>query len=219
MTDLTRRITALSVQKHNHNRVNVYLDDEFAFGLTRIVAAWLQIGMELNEEKINDLKARDERESAYQRALNWIDYRPHTATEIQQKLEHQAVSPETILYVMDRLNHSDLVNDAAFAQNWVENRAALRPRSRRALAFELRKRGIQSEIIDQSIATVDDNELAYQAAQRQSHKLSHLEWKDFRQKMLRHLAQRGFNYETSSEATRRAWLNEHEMDQNFDEGE
>jgi len=219
MTEITRRITALTLQKHNRQRVNIYLDGEFAFGLAYIVAAWLQIGMELDEEKISALKAEDEREAAYQRALNWIDYRPHSATEIRQKLEHQAASQETIFYVMDRLERSHLVDDSAFAQNWVENRAELRPRSRRALAFELRKRGIQPDIIDQSIAAMDDNEMAYQAAQRQVHKLSHLDWKDFRQKMLRHLAQRGFNYETSSEATQRVWKNEHEMEPDFDDGE
>ncbi len=219
MAGTTKRITALTLQKHNRQRVNIYLDGEFAFGLARIVAAWLQVGMELGEEKITALKAEDEREAAYQRALNWIDYRPHSVTEIHQKLERQGVSQETISNVMDRLERSDLVNDAVFAQNWVENRAEMRPRSRRALAFELRKRGIQPEIIEQSIATVDDDDLAYQAAQRQAHKLSHLDWKDFRQKMLRHLAQRGFNYETSSEATHRVWMNEHEKELILDEGD
>ena len=38
---LMKKITALTVQKKNPNRVNVHLDGEFAFGLARIVAAWL----------------------------------------------------------------------------------------------------------------------------------------------------------------------------------
>lgn len=219
MTDLTRRVTALTLQKRNRQRVNVYLDGEFAFGLAHIVAAWLQVGMELSEEKITNLRTEDEKETTYQRALNWIDFRPHTRAEIRQKLKSKAASEETITFVMDRLEQSNLVNDADFAQNWVENRAELRPRSRRALAFELRKRGVQPEIIDQSIAEVDDDELAYQAAQLQAYKISHLEWKDFRLKMLRHLAQRGFNYQTSSEATRRVWINEHATEPDFDEGE
>ena len=36
-------ITALKVQEHNTGRVNVYLDGEFAFGLSRITAAWLKV--------------------------------------------------------------------------------------------------------------------------------------------------------------------------------
>ena len=53
---MTRKITALKVQKRNKNRVNVYLDNEFAFGLSRIVAGWLKTGQELSEEKILEIK-------------------------------------------------------------------------------------------------------------------------------------------------------------------
>ena len=42
---MIQRITALKLQKRNHQRVNVYLDGEYAFGLTRIVAAWLAVGI------------------------------------------------------------------------------------------------------------------------------------------------------------------------------
>ena len=51
------KITGLKLQKRNNDRVNVYLDGEFAFGLSRIVAAWLRTGQELSDEKIAELKA------------------------------------------------------------------------------------------------------------------------------------------------------------------
>ena len=59
---LMKKITALQVQKRNPNRVNIHLDGEFAFGVARIVAAWLRIGQELSEEKIGQLQAEDGRE-------------------------------------------------------------------------------------------------------------------------------------------------------------
>jgi regulatory protein len=46
-----KKITAISVQKKNPNRVNIYLDGEFAFGVARITAAWLKNGDELSDEK------------------------------------------------------------------------------------------------------------------------------------------------------------------------
>ena len=214
---MIRRITALKLQKRNHQRVNVYLDGEFAFGLRRIVAAWLAVGTELSEEKIVQLKAEDQREEAYQRALNLINFRPRTEAEIRQNMQRNKMEEEIIQYVLERLKENGLVNDAGFAENWVENRAELRPRSRRALAFELKQRGVDSAIIEQSIDQVDDSSMVYQAAQKQAHKIKNLEWREFRLKMLRYLAQRGFNYEVSAEAARRVWEEMHDLEQ-IDEG-
>ena len=63
-----KKITALVVQKRNPNRVNVHLDGEYAFGLARIVAVWLRVGQELDEEKLKRLQVEDARERAVQQA-------------------------------------------------------------------------------------------------------------------------------------------------------
>jgi len=59
------KITAIEPQQKNSQRVNVYLDGEFAFGLASILAAWLKVGQELSEEKIASLKTDDESEITY----------------------------------------------------------------------------------------------------------------------------------------------------------
>ena len=127
-------ITALTAQKRNTQRINVYLDGEFAFGLTRFVAAWLYLGQELSDEKITELQTEDAREVAYQKALNLLDYRPRTAQEIRQKLQKHEISADNIDYVLERLARSGLLNDQQFAQSWVDNRSEMRPRGRRARA-------------------------------------------------------------------------------------
>jgi len=203
------RITALTLQKRNRQRVSVFLDGEYAFGLARIVAAWLEVGQELSDEKIAQLRAEDEREVAYQRALRLIQYRPRSENEIRQLLRRHATPEESAEEVIERLKQSGLVNDAGFAQTWVENRAELRPRSRRALAYELSQRGVDAQVIEQSLSAIDDDVMAYQAAQRPARKYKDLEWNDFRQKMYRYLAQRGFNYESSAQAINRIWQEIH----------
>jgi regulatory protein len=206
---MDRKITALRLQKRNPQRVNVYLDGTFAFGLARIVAAWLQVGQTLNLEKITELQSQDEREVAYQRALKFIQYRPRTQSEIRQNLRKHEVSEAVIEYVLERLQQTGLTNDRHFAENWIENRSDLRPRSRFALAHELKKRGVASEIIETSLSEVDDTELAYQAACKQYRKYSHLDWQTYRQKMYGFLGRRGFNYEVSSAAATRVWEENH----------
>ena len=199
------KITALSLQKRNRQRVNVYLDGEFAFGLARIVAAWLEVGQTITDEKIQALQAEDAREVAYQQAIKLLNYRARTESEIRKNLVERKTPDEVIADVMERLHRNGLLNDANFARDWVENRSELRPRSRQALAFELRQRGIDREVIDAAVEQLDDEELAYQAALQQSRKLRNLEWQDFRHKMYSFLARRGFNYEVSSTAARRVW--------------
>ena len=204
------RITALTLQKRNRQRVNIYLDGEFAFGLASILAAWMQVGQTLSDEKIAQLKAEDEREVAYQRAIKFMNYRPRTESEIRQNLQKHAVSDNVLNDVIQRLQRAGLLDDRYFADAWVENRIDLHPRSRRALAFELKQHGVDQQVIEQSLAQVDDDQIAYLAAVRQSHKLKALDWQNFRQKMYGFLARRGFDYETSAPVVKRVWQEIHD---------
>ncbi|HEX7974306.1 MAG TPA: RecX family transcriptional regulator [Anaerolineales bacterium] len=209
---MDHKITALTLQKRNRQRVNVYLDGEFAFGLARIVAVWLEVGQELSDEKIVQLQSEDSREVAYQQALKFLNYRPRAEGEIRKNLKEHAISEETINEVLERLKQNGLVDDLRFAQAWIENRSELRPRSRRALAYELQRRGVDRQLAEESLESLNDEELAYQAALKQSRKLTGLDWPDFRQKMYGFLARRGFNYEVSAPVAARIWaeLNENE---------
>jgi len=205
---MSGKITALKVQKRNSQRVNVYLDDEYAFGLARITAAWLQVGQELSDAKIDQLQSDDARETAYQRALGLLDRRPRSEQEIRRYLVKHDIEEEVVNDVLQRLSHSGLVNDKDFASLWVENRQSFRPRSRKALAFEMRQKGIASDAIDQVLGEIsdqDEEDLAYQAASQQARKYKNMDWLGFRQKLSGFLARRGFDYETSRAAIQRAW--------------
>jgi regulatory protein len=206
-----RRITALKVQKRNPQRVNVYLDGEFAFGLARVLAAWLHIGQELSDDKIASLQTEDGREGAFQHALRFIGYRPRSEHEIRQNLSEHKITAEVIAEVIERLRQRGLVDDLTFAQKWVANRDDFRPRSRRALAIELRQKGIAAEVVAQAIAETDDGKLAYQAAVKQARKLNALDWPEFRRKLGGFLARRGFSYEVITPVTAQVWA-EHAAD-------
>lgn len=199
------KITALKTQKRNSQRINVYLDEEFAFGLSRYAAAWLQLGQELSPEKIKELQDVDAQEVAYQRALNFISYRPRSEAEVRKNLKKHDTPEEVIPEVLDRLRRIGLVDDVQFAQTWVENRSTFRPRGRRALVAELRQKGIGDEAIDEALFDLDEDSLAYQAALKQSRKYKGLDWQNFRQKMSAFLARRGFNYGVAKPVIEQVW--------------
>jgi regulatory protein len=200
------QITALKAQKRNPNRVNIYLDGEFAFGLARIVAAWLTIGQSLSDERIRELQEQDANEVAFQAALRYLNYRPRSETELRQHLTEKGYSEFAVETVIERLRQGHLLDDRQFARDWVENQTLFRPRGRRALAFELRHKGISEEQIEQTLSETDnEEELAYQAARRHAERLARLEWPEFRTKLSQFLGRRGFGYETIAPTVRRIW--------------
>ncbi len=199
------KVTALKVQKHHPNRVNVYLDNEYSFGLSRITAAWLRVGQELSPSKIAKLQSDDQREVAYMQALRFLDYRPRSRAEVRHNLEKHAIPPEVITDVFKRLERSGLVNDERFAQDWVENRSEFRPRSRRALAFELRQRGLDDSAIEKALEGLNEETMAYQAALKQARHFEGLQLRDFNNKLGSFLARRGFSYEIIKQVVAKVW--------------
>ena len=214
---LMKKITAIEVQKRTPNRVNVHLDGEFAFGLARIVAAWLRVGQELSEEKIYQLQAEDARERAFQQAMLFLSYRARSESEIRQNLRKHEIPEPVIEQTLDRLRQDGLANDNQFAHAWVENRSAFRPRSRRMMAMELRQKGLNEEAVSSAIANVNDEALAYEAAQKKVARYKGLEWNEFRKKLSDFLARRGFSYSVVAPVVTRLWNEAHKDEQHYEE--
>ncbi len=212
-----KKITAIEVQKRSPNRVNIHLDGEFAFGLTRIVAAWLRVGQELSEEKIEQLRAEEARERALQQALLFLSYRARSESEIRQNLRKHEIPEPVIEQTLERLRQDGLANDHQFARAWVENRSAFRPRSRRMMALELRQKGLDEEAVSSAIKEVDDEALAYEAAQKRAARLKALEWNEFRKKLSDFLARRGFSYSVIAPIVSQIWNEAHKDEQYYEE--
>ena len=213
------KITAIEPQKRDPDRVNVHLDGEYAFSLTRIVAAWLQVGQELAEDKIAALKTGDAQERAYQQALLFLSYRARSTSEIRQNLRKHDIPAEVIEQTIERLQAERLADDDQFAKAWVENRSTFRPRSRRALALELRQKGVSDEAVQSALTDVDEEALAYEAARKRSRRLESLDWNDFRTKLSEFLARRGFSYSVVAPVVFRIWNETHTQHHSSDNEE
>lgn len=186
-------ITGLSVQKRNRERVSVYLDGSFAFGLAKAVAVELNTGQELNGAQIAELKRRDGYQENRRRALKLIARRPRSVEEIRRYLRDRATPVDMIDSIVDDLVERDLLDDLEFARAWVENRNEFRPRSTYALRSELRQRGVGRQTIDRALEEFDERRAAESAARKAARKFS---GDDRRDRMYAYLARRGFPYST-----------------------
>jgi len=187
-------ITELRLQKRNKDRVNVYLDGQFAFGLAAIEAAHLKVGQELSDADIARLQKQDEIERAYERALNFLSFRPRSEAEVRRNLREKAVEEEIVEAAVERLTQAGLLDDREFARYWVENRLQFKPRGARALRQELWEKGVPDAIIAETLESFDAEDVARRVAEAGARRMAHLEPADFRQKLSAYMARRGFSY-------------------------
>lgn len=199
------QITDITKQKRKKDRVNIFLDDRYAFSLADITAAYLKIGQELSDEQIAQLRYEDEYERAKDAALRLIVQRPRSVQEVRQRLLKKEFAPETIDSVCQRLLEIDMLDDAAFARYWVEQRERFKPRSPLALRQELSQKGIARDIIDEVTAEVDPEEAARVAGRQKASRWQHLPREDFYKKCSGFLQRRGFSYAITHKITTELW--------------
>lgn len=206
---MTGVITRLVYQKRNRQRINVYLDDAFAFAVPDTEAARLHVGQYLSDEDIRRLRQLDTEALAYDRALRLLAHRPRSEQEIRKRLQQASFAPEICDKVIQRLQDHGYVDDSEFVRWWLENRSQFHPSGRSLLAAELRQKGIANDLINLALAEIDEEAQARAAAKQRGRRWSQLSWPDFEHKMLGFLQRRGFGYAIARDAVAEAWHNIH----------
>ena len=73
------RVTAIEPQARHANRFNLYIDDQFALGVSAMLAARLRVGQTLTDEELQALEREESFESAYEKALRFLESRPRSS--------------------------------------------------------------------------------------------------------------------------------------------
>jgi regulatory protein len=87
-------------------------------------------------------------------ALRKLAAAPQTRAQLDDALRRRRVPDDVRARVLDRFGDVGLIDDTMFAQAWVESRHAGRGLAKRALAFELRRRGVEPSIVDHAVAAL-----------------------------------------------------------------
>jgi len=131
-----------------------------------------------------------------QRALKFIAIRPRSQKEILFYLQKKSPkNQEKQKLVLDELLNLGLVDDEAFVDWWLEQRATFRPKGKRALMMELRLKGIGRDLIEDFLSKkVDEESLAQKAASKKMFSLKGLSSEAQKEKLIGFLSRRGFNW-------------------------
>lgn len=203
------KVTAIKAQERNPERVNVFLDGEFAFAISgqEVMIQGIRIGRELTVDEVGGFRAHDLVSKATESALRLLGVRPRAEHELRDRLKRKAYEPATIDLAIERVKNWGYLDDADFARRWVDNRQEHRPRSKRMLEMELRQKGVDRETISTTIEETDIDEVASatELAQKAVAKMSGLDPVVARRRISGQLARRGFDYGTIKVALDRAF--------------
>lgn len=87
--------------------------------------------------------------------LRLLTDRARTRQELAQVLRRKGISDEAARGVLERFDDVGLIDDEAFAEQWVRSRHAVRGLGRRALAVELRRKGVADDVAGEALAEID----------------------------------------------------------------
>lgn len=191
-------ITSVKLQK-DKNRVNVYLDDKFGFGidLDNFVLLNLKIDQELTEKEVTDIVKKAEYQKTLDKLFRFAMVRPRSEKEVTDYFKRKKVHESMHEKLFEKLKHLELLDDTKFAQWWVEQRQNFRPKPKRILSIELRIKGIKKEIIDEVLGEeiVDEEKMARELISKKAYKWKSLEPREAKQKMSQYLAGKGFSWD------------------------
>ncbi|GIG86739.1 regulatory protein RecX [Plantactinospora endophytica] len=114
-------------------------------------------GDESDESTPTPAPPRDEAEQAREICLRQLAVRPRTRAELATALTRRGISEEVAAQVLDRYDEVGIIDDAAFARAWVSSRHQGRGLARRALANELRQRGVDADVATEALGELDES--------------------------------------------------------------
>ena len=153
-------VTAITQQKKDQTRYNIFIDGEYAFALPMqdILYFKLKEGREVPEETIEYIQNSLIYIKAQDTALHYIGYKMRTVKEIRMKLEEKEFSEEIIERVIEFLEKYGYADDREYCRKYIREKLRMKPKSGYALKIELRQRGISSRIIDEVMAETEMDE-------------------------------------------------------------
>lgn len=200
------KITAITAQIRDKDRVNVMVDGKFRFSLDilQLGDLGIRVGREYSEDEMLALEEESQFGKIYTRALEYALVRPRSTKEIRDYLYRKTrdtrtktgaikkgASKQLTDRVFDRLASKGYIDDEKFARFWIENRNQIKGISRRKLQVELRAKGVAADVINNLLLATDrsdDDELQKVIAKKRQR------YPDD-QKLMAYLVRQGFGYD------------------------
>lgn len=144
-------ITRIENQKRNLNRVNIYIDNKFAFGLTDDIRYKydLHTNKEIDNDFIEDILKAEEERKVINAALNILSYRQRSIKELREKLKEKGYDSLFIEKAIDYCREQNYLNDEEFSISYIKDKQYLNKLGSKRIKYELINKGVSKDIIDE----------------------------------------------------------------------
>ncbi|MCD4813695.1 recombination regulator RecX [bacterium] len=193
-------ITAIQPQVKRKKRYSIFIDDVFFFGVDQAVVAKLDLktGQVVEPQDLQTIMRSEEELQVQARCLRLLERRAHSRYELSVKLRQRGIEDAIAATVLDRLQHTGLINDQVFAEMFIRDRMTMASMGTQRLQLELMKRGIDRQIVETAIAQEvegDEEDRCWELAERKMRVYQKLDSAVARRRLTAFLGRRGFQYE------------------------
>lgn len=210
------RITTIARQKKDSARASIFLDEEFAFGVCdqTVEQFRLRKGDYIDRELFEKITEFDFFVEAKRIALAYLNYRARSEKEIRERLQKEDIPEAIILRTFDFLKEYKLIDDEAWSKSFVNDKLTRKPVSSKQLAYGLAQKGVSKEVIEETIANLNNEETDESRATRAAEKRwsrivkSESEPRKQKQKLYTFLAGRGFSFAVIDEVYKKISVDE-----------
>lgn len=151
-------ITALRFGKDR--LFHLYVDGELVCKLTdeTVYRNRLKENMELSRELLEDLRAEAERQAALRDAAKILGASAQTGAGLLQKLKQKGHPAAEAKQAVRQMEQKGFLNDKSYAQSYVNDALRLKKSGKTKILFELRKKGVSEEIIQEALEDTEEDQ-------------------------------------------------------------
>lgn len=163
------KITKIEIQKRNKERVNLFLDGEYAFSISAelVYKESLKVNSEINPEKLRTLAESENFMRCKESALRIIEKTYKTEKEVRDKLKLKEYDESSIDKAIEFLKEYNFINDGNYTKIFIKDK--LRSMGSQKIKYTLLRKGICKEIIDEELLNLDkenEKDVAFDIAQK-----------------------------------------------------
>ena len=196
------KITKIEQQKKNKSRYSIYIDEEFAFGISEdtLIKNSLIKNQHLDNETIEKVILVEEQHKANEYAIKLLSFKMRTEKEVRRKMKEKEYTQEQIEKTIEYLYSFKYLDDEKYARLFMKDSVYLKKMGVNRIKQELYSKGIDSNVIKEVIEDLKDEDEEYtNALELASKKLNSSYKNDDRNKQYRKLSsflqRKGYGYE------------------------
>ncbi|MGE6631781.1 recombination regulator RecX [Bacillus sp. NPDC077027] len=203
-------ITKISAQQNRTDRVNIFLDEKYAFSVDMdvLVQHELKKGMELDESDMIEIQFGDSVKKGFQQAVDYLSYRMRSIKEVTDYLKKKEVPAPAISEIIHKLKHFKYINDLEFAEAYVSTHRKTNSKGPAVLKRELKQKGIEDDFIEQALIQYSQDlqlEEAVKQVQKLVKKEKNRSSKEIEQRIKLQLQRKGFSFDLIDKALQEAY--------------